>query len=266
MSPDPIFLIAPMEILADTRLTHMQMRVLLSLYSFRRKNTDTVWPTRETLSARCGYAPSVISRVTAQLAELGWLVKDGAGGRGHSTRYQLTVPEHLETVTNPVTVETPETVTKPETVTTAETVTGQETVTDPETVTESVDKRLPNRSLNGDRTGHPSKENRSRTDQEQKNIRASKPRSPVPVVDDVDPDTYRDFLAVRNAKRAPLTATALAGLRREAAKAGMSLQDAMAMCCERGWVSLRSAWPEVQRAVSALPRGGQVGNAAEGDW
>ena len=179
VSPDPIFLIAPMEILADTRLTHMQMRVLLSLYSFRRKNTDTVWPTRETLSARCGYAPSVISRVTAQLAELGWLVKDGAGGRGYSTRYQLTVPEHLETVT------------KPETVTTAETVTGQETVTDPETVTESVDKRLPNRSLNGDRTGHPSKENRSRTDQEQKNIRASKPRSPVPVVDDVDPDTWQ---------------------------------------------------------------------------
>ena len=60
--------------------------------------------------------------------------------------------------------------------------------------------------------------------------------------DDVDPDTYRDFLAVRKAKRAPLTATALAGLRREAAKAGMSLQDAMAMCCERGWQSLRSDW------------------------
>ena len=136
--------------------------------------------------------------------------------------------------------------------------------TENECVTDA--SRVTSRNSHG-RVTRPETETETETEKE-KPAYAGKKKPPVNPAcpDDVNPDTYRDFLAVRKAKRAPLTATALAGLRREAAKAGMSLQDAMAMCCERGWVSLRSAWPEVQRAVSASPRGGQVGNAAEGDW
>lgn len=58
----------------------------------------------------------------------------------------------------------------------------------------------------------------------------------------VDPQTWSDFLRHRNAKRAPLTATALRGIEREAGKAGVSLDDALAMCCERGWTGFRAAW------------------------
>jgi hypothetical protein len=96
----------------DSRLSKMQIRVLITLLSFRAKNTDTVWPKREQISKRCGYEVTVISRVTKQLTSLGWLEKVGKGGFSKSTEYRITVPELVtvdidETVTEPVTVNTP---------------------------------------------------------------------------------------------------------------------------------------------------------------
>jgi len=60
--------------------------------------------------------------------------------------------------------------------------------------------------------------------------------------DDVSDAVWTDFLAIRKAKRAPLTATALQGLAREAEKAGMPIADVLAMCCERGWQGFRAEW------------------------
>jgi uncharacterized protein YdaU (DUF1376 family) len=45
----------------------------------------------------------------------------------------------------------------------------------------------------------------------------------------------RDFRKLRSTQKAPITETAIAGIRREATKAGLSLDDALAMCCERTW-------------------------------
>ncbi|MDP3251304.1 MAG: helix-turn-helix domain-containing protein [Hydrogenophaga sp.] len=58
----------------------------------------------------------------------------------------------------------------------------------------------------------------------------------------VDAKVWEDFLTVRKAKRAPLTATALDGIAGEAIKAGMTLTDALAMCCARGWQSFKAEW------------------------
>lgn len=61
--------------------------------------------------------------------------------------------------------------------------------------------------------------------------------------DDVDQQVFSDWLAVRRAKRAgPVTPTVLAGMRREAAKAGIGLQDAIAHCCVAGWQGFRADW------------------------
>lgn len=63
-----------------------------------------------------------------------------------------------------------------------------------------------------------------------------------------------DWLAVRKLKRAgSLTVTAFDGLRREAAKAGLSLDAAVQVCAERSWVSLKAAWlmADQARSVSA---------------
>lgn len=61
---------------------------------------------------------------------------------------------------------------------------------------------------------------------------------PVEVPDSV----WSGFLAIRKAKRAPLSQAALDGIEREAAKAGMTLADTLALCCTRGWQGFKAEW------------------------
>lgn len=56
-------------------------------------------------------------------------------------------------------------------------------------------------------------------------------------------DLLKDFLQVRKAKKAgPITQTVVAGLQREADKAGISLVDAVTACCEFGWQGFNAQW------------------------
>jgi hypothetical protein len=95
-------------------------------------------------------------------------------------------------------------------------------------------------------------------------------RAHVERPDDVSEQTWADFLELRKSKRAPLTATALAGIAREADKAGMSLQDAIALCCERGWQSINARWISEKSSGpytgSAGGNGGGAGDWKEGWW
>ena len=74
-----IFSIVPIEVFVDDRLTKRQIKVLGALLSFRRKDTNTIWPTREKLSERCGLPVNRISQITTELVNMGWLVKVGKG-------------------------------------------------------------------------------------------------------------------------------------------------------------------------------------------
>lgn len=52
-----------------------------------------------------------------------------------------------------------------------------------------------------------------------------------------------DFLKVRKAKRAgELTETAFKAIEREAKKAGLTVEQAIEMCCLRGWVGFYARW------------------------
>ena len=77
-----------------------------------------------------------------------------------------------------------------------------------------------------------------------KYIRA--PRSPngVKILTDlgVEQQIATDWLAVRKAKRAPLTKTVLAELQREAQKAGLSVADAVKICASRNWQGFNASW------------------------
>ena len=99
----------PLEVIKDKRLTLWQVRVLVALFSFRNKNTDTVFPSRKAIAERSGMHPSNISAATTELVGLGWLTKEGAGGFSKSSRYTITVPD-LETVADFTTVAEPTTV------------------------------------------------------------------------------------------------------------------------------------------------------------
>ena len=86
-------LVAPLEALTNPDLTDPERRVLLSLYSFRGKNTDTVWPSLDKLSERSNIKDKTrISKITKSLANKGWLTKKKKGFTG-CNEYKLTVPD-----------------------------------------------------------------------------------------------------------------------------------------------------------------------------
>ena len=118
---DGKFIFSPREIIEDTRLSFWQLKVLLALYSFRNKNTDLVFPSRESISKRCGIRPSSISKTTSELVELGWLKKYGKGGNKKTIKYQVTVPD-LSTVQESCTVQEISTITVQESCTQKNTI------------------------------------------------------------------------------------------------------------------------------------------------
>ena len=64
------------------------------------------------------------------------------------------------------------------------------------------------------------------------------------LLDGIDEQVATDFKALRSKLRAPITATAMAGIEREAIKAGLSMQEALRVCCERGWRGFKAEWME----------------------
>ena len=57
---------------------------------------------------------------------------------------------------------------------------------------------------------------------------------------------WQDWLKLRKTKKAPVTQTAIDGIRREAEKAGVSLQAVLQTCCERGWTGFKAEWIQSQ--------------------
>jgi hypothetical protein len=77
---------------------------------------------------------------------------------------------------------------------------------------------------------------------------AVKPRKPAnpPIAkpDGVDEQTWADWLALRKAKKAPVTGTVVTGAQREAEKAGMTLEAFLQVWCRRGSQGLEASWLE----------------------
>ncbi len=82
----------------------------------------------------------------------------------------------------------------------------------------------------------------------------------------VSDSVWSDFLAIRKAKRAPLTQTALDGIQREASKAGMGLADALALCCARGWQGFKADWVAGQKPGVVMPQSKAARQAADQAW
>lgn len=74
---------------------------------------------------------------------------------------------------------------------------------------------------------------------------APRKRSATPSIEqpaDVDQQTWADWLALRKAKKAPVTETVLAGARTEACSAGMTLDAFLQVWCVRGSQGLQADW------------------------
>ena len=49
-------------------------------------------------------------------------------------------------------------------------------------------------------------------------------------------------MTLRKAKKAPITQTAMNGIRVQAQKAGLTFDAALRICCERGWTGFKAEW------------------------
>lgn len=81
----------------------------------------------------------------------------------------------------------------------------------------------------------------------------------------VEAQAAADWLAVRKAKRAALTQTALDGMVDEAHKAGISVAEAVRICAARGWQGFRASWnwrDDVPQGRTFEHRGGQTALSA----
>lgn len=71
-------------------------------------------------------------------------------------------------------------------------------------------------------------------------------------------EVVADFRALRKAKKAPITETAVAGIQREAEKAGLTLEQALRACCERGWTGFKAEWVHDARGSPGGARNGSA--------
>ena len=69
-----------------------------------------------------------------------------------------------------------------------------------------------------------------------------KPKNHIDKPDGISNDVWDAFIVIRNKKKAPLTKVSFEGIQREAKKAGVTVEDAIRKCCERGWVSFDANW------------------------
>lgn len=72
---------------------------------------------------------------------------------------------------------------------------------------------------------------------------------------DVDPQTLADWKKIRTAKRLPITKSALEAIQREANKAGKTMNQALAICCEQSWAGFKADWLSSER-MNGHSRGG----------
>lgn len=93
-------------------------------------------------------------------------------------------------------------------------------------------------------------ESQTDADQNTKPTKSAKPKKTdrwaqavaMLLAEGVDETVARDFVEVRKQKRLPLTETALTGIKREAAKAGLTLAQAVQYAAEQGWGSFAAQW------------------------
>ena len=141
------FVVAPVEVFQDSKLTDIERRVLLAIFSFRDRRTGLIFPYRESIAKRAGFKTvETVSKATSRLVKKGWLIKHGKGGRSAPVRYEPVVPERLflstETVADPATLSGENGVQSGHPL-------GAETVADPATRKEHTVKSLTNRITGG---------------------------------------------------------------------------------------------------------------------
>lgn len=87
-----------------------------------------------------------------------------------------------------------------------------------------------------------------------RSVEGARKRTSAPACPDgVDPQTWADWLALRRAKKAPVTETVLRSAHAEAGKAGLSLEQFLRVWCARGSQGLQADWLKPNERAGPAP-------------
>jgi hypothetical protein len=100
------------------------------------------------------------------------------------------------------------------------------------------------------------REEKRREEEKQKKDAPTGAANDPELFEGVDPQVVADFKALRKAKKCTITPTAVAGIKREAEKAGLTLESALRICCERGWAGFSASWQGIPTATPPSQPGG----------
>lgn len=73
----------------------------------------------------------------------------------------------------------------------------------------------------------------------------------------VDAQVAKDWLTIRKVKKAQLTRTALDQTKQQAALAGLPLNEALLLCCQKDWRGFEAAWVAPRAGGPGATKGGQ---------
>ena len=288
--------IALMTLARKTALPTNAKFVLMALADWADDNGINCYPSVYELAEYMTCSERTVQRLLRELEEGGWVAVVGnAQGGGSSRQYALNVPQ-METIAaieharreaekerrrrerkselnpfskgcqsvtpdklSPVTTATQGVTTATQGVTTA-TLRGDTGVT-PSTIDPPY---IHQRSTSGVSADAPTAAPPAKPEKKNEAVKAAKP-SAISKPEEVANQVWADFLQIRKAKRSPLTATALAGIEREAAKAGIGLQQALEVCCESGWAGFKAEWLQGRQSPAQRAQVGQTQSFAQQD-
>lgn len=221
----------PGEVLMDDRLKPTHIRVLIALYMHHNKKRDVIWPKRKTIARLTGIHEATISRLTTELEQFGWVTKEGnTGGCGRPAAYRVHVPDHITSAYD-VQVNDDGDIVAPKTVANSTTVADSATVADLKQNPSEIDYLTLAKSARG--------KEQTKNRQEQTNIKSAS----APTIPGVPEELTNEWKAVRKAKRAgPISQTVIDAIYREAAKAGITPEQAVRCSVERGWQGFKADW------------------------
>lgn len=207
------------------------------------KDTDMLcFPSVQALSSMTEQDRKTVMENLQRLREMGFIEDTGArrGITGQVPVYRLKSPENGAVKANQTKPSTKPSSTEIPTPNSTENGTGPENGTVPFFPPNSTEIPTEQSRFSLEtvpKTGHGTRKEPGR------NKEGNKEQSACASIPGVPAQLFSDYLAVRKAKKAgPLTTTAINGLIREAEKAGKTIEEAVTICCERGWQSLRADW------------------------
>lgn len=195
------------------------------------------WPSYRHLSERTSLDGKTVEAGVSRLKELGYLIDTGrrAGGTGKVVVYKLNTPENGVVINDPE----GEGGSLPQHANDPELGVIKSSGNDPEFPSNPPKFPVKRPQISGETTPKTGDVTSNRTsNRTKKESGESAQARPA----DVSEQTWKDWTQLRAKKRTTIGATVIAGARSEAAKAGLTLEQFLAVWCLRGSQGLEASW------------------------